>query len=30
MAARNFIPPLRFQALTPIYDLACRAIGSAT
>lgn len=27
MPERNFIPPLRFRALTPIYDLACRAIG---
>ncbi len=27
MAHRDFIPPIRFRALTPVYDLACRAMG---
>ncbi len=27
MTDRDFIPPLRFRALTPIYDFACRALG---
>jgi ubiquinone/menaquinone biosynthesis C-methylase UbiE len=27
MTDRDFIPPLRFRALTPLYDLACRALG---
>jgi ubiquinone/menaquinone biosynthesis C-methylase UbiE len=27
MADGKFIPPLRFRALTPVYDLACRTVG---
>lgn len=27
MNERSFIPALRFRALTPVYDLACRAFG---
>jgi demethylmenaquinone methyltransferase/2-methoxy-6-polyprenyl-1,4-benzoquinol methylase/phosphoethanolamine N-methyltransferase len=27
MPGRDHIPPLRFHALTPVYDLACRLLG---
>lgn len=27
MPDRDFIPPLRLRSLTPIYDVACRAMG---
>jgi SAM-dependent methyltransferase len=27
MADHKFIPPLRFRALTSVYDLACRTMG---